>query len=118
MFGLDCSGVVCELLQSLGMVKNREEWNAQMLYNGFKKNSATASAPVFGSLCFYGRDLNAVTHVSFGLNSTQIIEAGGGTAATLNMHVAEDMNAYVKIRPYKHRKDFLTILNPNYEWGS
>ncbi len=114
--GMDCSGVVCELLQSLGFVKNSEEMNAQNLYTDFVKTSQETDTPDFGSLIFFGKDLQSISHVGFGLNKTQMIEAGGGTSATVSEEIAEKTNAYVKIRPYRHRSDLLVILNPNYSW--
>lgn len=116
IYGMDCSGLVCELLQSLGMLKGNEEYNAQSLYAALLKKAKESTFPEFGSLIFFGKDFQSISHVGFGLNAFQMIEAGGGDATTINMNIAEKMNAYVKIRPYRHRSDFLSILNPNYEW--
>lgn len=117
IFGMDCSGVVCELLQSIGMLKNNEECSAQSLCSLFMKNSDEVLVPSFGSLLFYGKGIQSIVHVGFGLNELQMIEAGGGGAATVNTEIAERTNAYVKIRPFNHRPDLVAILNPKYEWG-
>lgn len=116
--GMDCSGLVCELLQSLGMIKYNEELNAQNLYDKFKVFALDSkTVPEFGTLVFFGKDSKSIDHVGFALNGTQMIEAGGGTSATLNEEIAEKTNAYVKIRPYKYRSDFFVIIHPNYLWG-
>ncbi len=116
VFGMDCSGLVCELLQSLGMLKSNDEHNAQSLCAFFMKDAKESILPSFGSLIFYGKELQSITHVGFGLNDLQMIEAGGGTAATVNTDIAEKTNAYVKIRPFNHRSDCVVILDPNYHW--
>lgn len=116
VFGMDCSGLVCELLQSLGMLKGNDEHNAQSLCALFMKDSEEVNVPRFGSLIFYGREIQSISHVGFGLNETQMIEAGGGGSSTVNMDIAEKTNAYVKIRPFNHRSDLVMILNPKYNW--
>lgn len=116
IYGMDCSGLVCELLQSLGMLKSNDEYNAQSLCALFMKTSDEVDQPEFGSLIFFGKEIQSITHVGFGLNHLQMIEAGGGGAATVNAEIAEKSNAYVKIRPFNHRSDLVTILNPNYQW--
>lgn len=118
IFGMDCSGLVCELLQSLGVLKGNEEYNAQSLYAFLVKNSKEVKVLEFGSLIFFGSDFQSISHVGFALNNYQMLEAGGGTSAVVNMDIAEKANAYVKIRPYLHRADLLSVLNPNYNWES
>lgn len=116
--GMDCSGLVCELLQSLGTLKNNEELTSQNLYDRFKVFALESkTVPEFGTLVFFGKDAKSIDHVGFALNSLQMIEAGGGNSATLNEEIAEKTNAYVKIRPYKYRPDFFVIIHPNYLWG-
>lgn len=114
--GMDCSGLVCELLQSTGILKNNEEYNAQTLYAKFMGDSIHQDLPEFGSLIFFGKDFQDISHVGFGLNNMQMIEAGGGTEITTDPSVAVRQNAFVKIRPFNHRKDFLGILKPTYPW--
>ena len=113
---MDCSGLVCELLQANGLLENNSELNAQGLYAKFMKDSEQATEPSFGSLIFYGKDFQSISHVAFGVNSFQMIEAGGGNNTVSNSDIAEKTNAYVKIRPYRHRSDLLGIINPKYDW--
>jgi cell wall-associated NlpC family hydrolase len=114
--GMDCSGLVCELLQSMGLLKNNEEYNAQTLYAKFMGGSVEQKVPEFGSLIFFGKDFQGISHVGFGLNSFQMLEAGGGTEITVSESVAARQNAFVKIRPFNHRSDLLSILKPKYPW--
>lgn len=114
--GMDCSGLVCELLQSLDKLKNNEELNAAGIYAKFIKEAAEVSLPIFGSLLFFGQNTHTITHVAFGLNGLQMLEAGGGTSSTKTAILAEAAQAFVKIRPYTHRQDLVAILNPTYGW--
>lgn len=111
--GFDCSGLASELLRAAGLVPYNFRSNAQGIYNLFEHNS---SAGVFalGTLAFYGENLTKIDHIAFCLDSFHMIEAGGGDSSTVNDEVASQRNAFVRLRPIKYRKDFLTTLKPYY----
>lgn len=114
--GYDCSGLVIELIQSVGLLPHDFDTNAQGLYNHFEAKGVQNSYAV-GSLCFYGKAVNKITHVAMLLENTppfRIIEAGGGGSNTNTKTDAEEQNAFVRLRPMKHRQDLVAIIKPFY----
>jgi len=107
--GMDCSGFICEILRSKGVLKKHEDLSAQGLFNRFKLNISN-DGPSFGKLSFYGKSFSQISHVGFCLNNKLMIEAGGGDSTTINVAKANEMNAYIRIRPIKYRTDFLCIV--------
>ena len=111
--GFDCSGLVLELLKASGAyAAHGADTTAAGLYQLF--SGLPHGEPVFGSLAFYGRD--AVSHVAFCLNESDMLEAGGGGHKTLTKDDAAKQNAYVRIRPIKSRNDLVGFRAPPYPW--
>lgn len=112
--GLDCSGLVCELLTAIGLFQTGTEYNAQHIY---LQVHPLSEEHVFGpgSLAFYGKSLTEIDHVAFFLNTHQVIEAGHGTSQTLTKEIAAQRGACVRVRPFDYRKDLVAILRPKYE---
>lgn len=108
--GEDCSGLVCEFLKALGILKTNEELGSQQLYNKFHPVSVQGE-PVVGSLIFYGADANHIDHVAMFLDPHFIVEAGHGTADTLTKEISAQRGAYSRVRPFTYRADFVGILN-------
>lgn len=111
--GFDCSGLVSELLRAAGVVPNSYRDTAQGLYTKFSADG-DVNRWAFGSLAFYGKDWNSITHVGFALDSYCMIEAGGGNSETTTEATASTRNAFVRIRAIKYRKDFLGVVRPRY----
>ncbi len=106
--GFDCSGFIQEVLRCVGMDPKGDQ-TAQGLYNHFIKNSkGSGIAP--GSVLFWGKDIDRITHVSLAINFFHHIEAGGGNSKTINLDVAERQGAMVRIRPLKSRKDLIAAI--------
>lgn len=117
--GFDCSGLVIELYQSLGLIPHKWDGNAQSIYDKFATSSMD-NAYGLGSLVFYGQSVTKITHVALMLENSapwRILEAGGGTSQTVDSEVASINNAFIRIRPYDHRKDKVAILRPLYFSG-
>jgi len=75
-YGFDCSGLVQIILQSVG-VDPKGDQTAQMIFEHFLLNGDICQrAP--GSLVFYGKNVQAITHIAFMIDENRIIEAGGG----------------------------------------
>lgn len=110
--GFDCSGLVGELLKSVGLVPRDFRDTAAGLHTRY--GSRPASHPDLGALAFFGTP--AVTHVGFCLNPELMLEAGSGTSATTNEQVAEEQHAFVRVRPILSRKDFVGCFFPQYPW--
>jgi cell wall-associated NlpC family hydrolase len=111
MSGFDCSGFVCELLQSQGLVQ--EHMTAQGLHDCFIK-TGDKDVRSLGSLAFFGNDNNSIHHVGMCLNGKQIIEAAGGGRLTLTVSDAIRDVAFVKVRPIDYRKDLVAVIMPHY----
>lgn len=114
--GFDCSGLVMEILKSIGVMAHGNDMNAQGLYNWV---SVSGQKNKFGegALCFYGKSLKQITHVSIMIDDKICIEAGGGDKTTINKEVAEKQGAVVRLRPYNYRKDLLEVWLPKYPKG-
>jgi cell wall-associated NlpC family hydrolase len=108
--GFDCSGLVQELLKSVGMDPLGDQ-TAQGLYNAFSHCPKELGQ---GALCFYGESLSKITHVAFMIDSSRVIEAGGGGSKTNTKEDAALAGAFVRLRPFKHRKDFVGAVKPIY----
>lgn len=110
--GYDCSGLVQEILASVGADPAGDQ-TAQTLYEHFRRQGRITT-PQLGALVFYGENRNAITHVAFCLDRHRVIEAGGGGSKTKTRADAARQNAFVRIRPYDHRKDVLAVWMPEY----
>ena len=109
--GYDCSGLVQELLASVG-VDPRGDQTAMGLYQYFRMNGVPTK-PKAGALAFYGTK-QRITHVGFCIGKRRMIEAGGGGSRTHDRRDVARQNAYVRIRPITNRKDLVAILMPKY----
>ncbi len=113
MKGFDCSGLVIELLKSTGLLPPKFDTTAQGLFNKFIQNGEGSIAG-FGSLVFFGKSTNKITHIGFMLDSYRMLEAGGGGSRTLTEADAIKHNAFVRIRPIYTRGDLVAIIKPRY----
>lgn len=111
--GIDCSGLVHELLMSIGMDQSGAR-TAQSLYELFIADKMPNLTPGAGALCFYGKDFHNISHVAFMIDDKRIIEAGSGTSHTITREDAERDNAFVRMRLHDQRKDLLAIVMPSY----
>lgn len=99
--GVDCSGFVCEVSRSVGLLDKRD-LTAQGLYKYFVKLS-NYSEVKRNSILFFGRSTKSITHVAIALDEKYMVEAGGeGSVAT--------DKGYVRIRPIKNRRDLVSAL--------
>lgn len=108
--GFDCSGFIIELLKAMGVVHNNFDTTANGLYR--HHDITRVNNPDFGVLAFFGN--MRATHVSFCLNNTIHIEAGGGGSKTKTEKNAADQNAYLRVRPINSRSDLLGFGWPKY----
>lgn len=113
--GFDCSGLVDELLESAGIGLSLKP-NAQGLYNHFMK-FGVGNIREAGSLIFYGKSEQAISHVAFMIDANRVIEAGHGTSTITSKEAAALNGSFVRIRPYNYRGDIVGYIKPNYpEW--
>jgi peptidoglycan DL-endopeptidase CwlO len=113
--GLDCSGLVEQILRQLGIDPPGNQ-NSQAFYTHFS-TKGVGSILDFGALCFYGPSVSTINHIAFMINENQVIEAGGGGSATKTVEDAKLIGAFVRVRPFDHRKDLVAIIMPVYpDW--
>ena len=114
--GFDCSGLVQEILSSVGIDPAGDQ-TAKALYDHFVLSGVVNPKPQVGALVFYGSSIAKINHVAFMVNEHQIVEAGGGGSSSVDAKTSDKNGALVRLRPYRHRKDLLSIIMPNYpDW--
>lgn len=101
--GFDCSGLILEVLWSVGLMKGVKDATAQDIYSNFKLKNDGIHIQQHGNLIFFGKGLNAITHIGITINSFQYIEAGGGDST--------NVAGMVRIRPLSHRSDVVAIID-------
>ncbi len=112
MDGFDCSGLVQELLASVGADFPGDQ-TAQALHDrGVAAGWKPCDAATAGSVVFFGASVGKITHVGFGIGQHLMLEAGGGGSATTSRDAATRQNAYIRVRPIANRKDCVAILDP------
>lgn len=119
LVGIDCSGLVLEVLKAAGVYKGHFDTTAQGLYDDLTKNKSAAitHSPEPMCLAFYGKSNKEITHVTLCVSSTRMLEAGGGGAKVVDLASAAKANAYVRIRPIDSRVDIIAIVKPVYHWS-
>lgn len=112
--GLDCSGLVQELLMAVGLDLPGDQ-NAQAFYYHFgRPGNGTHDLKGLGALAFYGADEGKITHITMMLDEKNCIGANGGGSSTVNLAAADKSDAFVKIRPLNYRKDLVAVIMPSY----
>lgn len=115
--GFDCSGMMVEILQSVGILPRNMDLTAQGLSDHFMLQATKTLFP--GCLVFWKRGGN-IGHVEMVYARVPIgggyltIGASGGTSATRTRAEAIAQNAYVKIRPLA--LDWVGAVDPF--WGT
>lgn len=104
--GFDCSGLVVEVLKSVGLLPRDGDWTAESLRQRFPGTSI----PDRGCLVFWGTD--TAIHVELLLDPELAIGASGGGSKTLTLEDAIRQNAYIKVRPWASRPGMLGFADP------
>jgi len=116
--GLDCSGLVCEGLKSVGFLKTREDLTSQQIYERLQDVPYALSTDrrmvKGGEIIFFGKSADKITHIAVAINAWQMIEAGGGDSRVKTVEDAIKRNASVRIRPINYRKDLVAITRLPY----
>lgn len=110
--GYDCSGLIQELLRSVGIDPPNDQ-TAQALYDHFEHNGEWNRLGM-GTLLFFGRSARRITHVAMAIDEYRMIEAGGGGRHVLTVDDAIAAEAFVRVRLIKSRKDLQAIIKPNF----
>lgn len=109
MSGFDCSGLIVELLASVGIIGDRDDHTAQSLYNKFK--DLTLDTPERGCLVFFGKSVSEITHVGLMLSNSLMLESGPGSSSVNSLDSAIKQKSYVRVRPFSRRSDVVAFAN-------
>jgi len=109
ILGFDCSGLMVEVLQAIGLIPHRSDFSAAELYNKFK-NGALATGYA-GCLVFWMSNTH-ISHVEMMIDDLHTVGASGGGSATLTIQDAIRADAFVKMRPLGYRGDTYLIVDP------
>jgi murein DD-endopeptidase len=120
ILGIDCSGLVLEVLKAAGIYKGNFDTTAQGIYANLLNydKAVITKSPAPLCLAFYGQKETKITHVALCVSPTHMLEAGGGGSKTVDEKTAAVHNAFVRIRPLDSRVDLVAILQPLYSWST
>lgn len=109
--GFDCSGLVHEVLQSVGLEPHGHDSIAHDIYLKYKHKPAYDMSRRAGCLVFWFKDGKA-THVEMMINSWQVVGASGGGSKTKTLADAIKHNAFIKPRPIDYRGSNFKVVDP------
>jgi len=116
ILGFDCSGGAQEFLRAFGAHPREDtDLTAQGLYDELTKKGQYGVKDL-GSLAFFGKSHQKITHVTILLSPNFIFEFGGGGSHTVTLEDAANQNAYGRIRPLDHRTDLIACVMPKYPY--
>ena len=107
--GFDCSGLIMEVLQSVGHLLRNIDLTANQLYLRYKNTPSEAKA---GCLVFWFNDAGIAKHVEMMIDEYSVIGASGGGKKTITLKKAIKHNAFVKMNPLNYRGLNYKIINP------
>ena len=107
--GFDCSGLILEVLKSVGLTRPNLDMTASNLYWLF--NKPQKSKPGSGKLVFWFREAKVI-HVEMMIDNSHVVGASGGGSATKTIADAVKHNAFVKMRPLNYRGTNFKICDP------
>jgi len=110
MAGFDCSGLVVEVLQGVGLLPHKSDYTAGGLYEKFKSNEVVRGCA--GCLCLWFNTLGEFTHVEMMVDDYHTIGASGGGGGTTSGQAAIDQNAFIKMRPLGYRGTNYKLVDP------
>ena len=92
----DCSGLVVEILKSIGKFYDYEDYSAETLYRKYKAN--TVKYPFSGCLILWFNKAGKAIHVGMMIDKYFLIHASGGGSQVKTVNDAIRKNAYVMMR--------------------
>lgn len=109
ILGFDCSGLMVEVLQAVGLIPHGSDFSAAGLYDRFK--SGAVAQGYAGCLVFWLSGTHII-HVEMMIDDLHTVGASGGGSATLTIADAIRVNAFVRQRPLGYRGDTYLVVDP------
>jgi len=107
--GMDCSGIMVEVLKSVGILPHRWDDTAHGLYLKFKDNYKDKG--YMGCLVFWFKNGKAY-HVMMMVDDFHVMGASGGRSDTETTKDAIRDDAFIKMRPIDFMGDIYKICDP------
>lgn len=109
--GFDCSGIINEGMQAIGLIGRKEDWTANMYKDNWK--SRYVEKPYRGCLILWeGLLPDIAIHIEMALSDTLSIGASGGGSNTITKEDAIRDNAFIKVRPWASRYGAKWFIDP------
>ena len=108
--GFDCSGLVVEVLQAVGLLPHKSDLTANGLYLRYAQRRVEQGYA--GCLVFWFSPAGLATHVELMVDDYHTIGASGGGSSTTSPQAAVDQNAFVKMRPLGYCGSSYKIVDP------
>ena len=110
ILGFDCSGLIVEVLQGVGLLPHGSDMSANGLYIRYQ-NKIVANGYA-GCLCFWFNPAGLATHVEIMIDDYHTLGASGGGSATTSTEAAAAQNAFIKMRPLGYRGSNFKLIDP------
>ena len=108
--GFDCSGLIVEVLQGVGLLPHGSDFTANGLFLRWKDN--VVDKGYAGCICLWFNQAGLATHVEMMADDIHTIGASGGGSATTSTEAAATQNAFVKQRPLGYRGQNYKLIDP------
>lgn len=105
----DCSGLMVEVLQAVGVIPHKSDYTAAALYERFEGSAVDCGYA--GCLVFWYSG-GKINHVEMMVDDLHTVGASGGGSSTQTLADAIAQNAFVKMRPLRYRGDAFRIIDP------
>lgn len=121
VMGLDCSGLIIYVLSRMGALDRGLDFTAQGLHDHYSKHPELVNpkAGALGTVAFYGKNTDSITHCSMYIDDTVMLEAVGDrrVLSTENAKFwVGSVGAYVQPSLRRRRMDLVAEFRPRFPW--
>ncbi|GAG41369.1 unnamed protein product [marine sediment metagenome] len=110
--GFDCSGLIVEVLQSVGMIRHKSDYTADGLWHIFKRREVKGGGRNGCLIFWFNNTQEKAIHVEMLVDNYHSIGASGGGRKTRTIADAIKHNAFVKMRPKIYRGLNFKVCDP------
>ena len=110
IYGFDCSGLIVEVLQGVGLLLHGTDMTANGFYLRYKNH--VVAKGYAGCLVLWFNPAGLATHIEMMVDDYHTIGASGGGSSTTSTDAAADSNAFVKMRPLGYRGGNFKLVDP------